>query len=162
MKRKRAEPATKGDLDRFATKDDLERFATKDDLERFATKDDLERFATKDDLKRFATKDDLKRFATKDDLAQFAKKDDLKRFPTKDEMTAVLRRQSLKIVSLETSMGTFRNDVISAIKGVESRMTKRMDTFMSNTMRVDRDNILLIHRIDKVEGLVSDLERRVP
>ena len=144
MKRKRAEPATKGDLDRFATKDDLERFATKDDLERFATKDDLERFATKVDLERFATKVDLKRFATK------------------DEMTAVLRRQSLKIVSLETSMGAFRDDVISAIKGVESRMTKRMDTFMSNTMRVDRDNILLIHRLDKVEGRVSDLERRAP
>ena len=174
MKRKGREPVTKDDLDQFAAKVDFDRFATKDDLDRFATKDDLLRFATKDDLLRFATKDDLLRFATKDDLEQFSKKDDLARFAAEsnsrmdrldgrlDDMTAVVMRQSMRIVKVEASVDNLREDVISALKGVESRLTERMDAFMSNTLRVDRDNILLVHRMDKVEGRVSELERRAP
>lgn len=38
------EPATKGDLERFATKTDLGLSAIRTDLERFATKDDLREF----------------------------------------------------------------------------------------------------------------------
>jgi len=149
MKRKGAEPATKADLDRFATKDDLDRFATKDDLGRFATKDDLGRFATKADLEQFAKKDDMTRFAVETNSRM-------------DEFSTVLRRQSVRIVKLEASMDGLREDVVSVIKGMESRLTERMDSFMSNTLRVDRDNILLVHRLDKVEGRVSNLERRVP
>ena len=123
--------------------------------------------ATKADLDRFATKDDLGRFATKADLEQFAKKDDMTRFAVEtnsrmDEFSTVLRRQSVRIVKLEASMDGLREDVVSVIKGMESRLTERMDSFMSNTLRVDRDNILLVHRLDKVEGRVSNLERRVP
>ena len=79
-----------------------------------------------------------------------------------DEMAAVVRRQSTEIVKTQASVDGLREDVLSVIKGMESRLTGRMDAFMSNTMRVDRDNILLIHRMDKVEGRVSDLERRAP
>ena len=134
----------------------------KDDMknhdEQPATKGDLNRLAATINSDRFATKDDLKRFATKDDLARFATESNSRM----DEMTAVARRQSVKIVKIEASVDGLREDVISVIKGMESRLTERMDTFMSNTLRVDRDNILLIHRMDKVEGRVSDLERRAP
>ncbi len=149
MKRKGAQPATKDDLDRFATKDDLKRFATKDDLDRFATKDDLKRFATKDDLKRFATKDDLAQ-----GLGRCASKDSV------DELAAVVRRQSVRLVKVEASVDSLREDVISALRGVESRLTGRMDAFMAATLRVDRDNILLVRRMDKVEERVSRIEQR--
>lgn len=140
MKRKGDAPATKDGLDRLAANMNLERFATKDDLARFATKDDLERFATKDDWGRFAAESSSRM----------------------DEMASVVRRQSVRIVNSEASVDARFDEVMSAFKGMESRLTGRMDDFMSNTLRVDRDNILLNHRMDKVEGRISGLERPAP
>ncbi|HBO97401.1 MAG TPA: hypothetical protein DD648_05155 [Candidatus Omnitrophica bacterium] len=145
MKENDDRPATKGDLDRLTAMIGLDRFATKIDLDRFATKDDLERSAAESSA-RMDRMDE--RFDGMD-----------RRF---DEMAAVVRRQSTEIVKTQASVDGLREDVLSVIKGMESRLTGRMDAFMSNTMRVDRDNILLIHRMDKVEGRVSDLERRAP
>lgn len=105
-----------------------------------------------------ATKADLDRFATKEDLARFAAETNSRM----DELTSEARRQCAMLGKIEASMDGLREDVVSVIKGMESRLTERMDSFMSNTLRVDRDNILLVHRLDKVEGRVSDLERRAP
>jgi len=122
------------------------------------TKEDAKQFATKDDLKLFATKDDLKLFATKDDLAGFAA-ETRARF---DTLEAVVRRQTMAIVNDRADRDSFREELISMIKTMDSRNAARADAFMSNTLRVDHDNILLVHRMDTVEGRVAALERRTP
>ena len=80
----------------------------------------------------------------------------------KSENGETRRSLAIEIVKTQAAVEGLREDVTSSISGMESRITARMDSFMSNTMRVDRDNILLIHRMDKVEGRVADLERRTP
>ena len=158
MKKRNDRPATKEDLNQFPTKEDAKLFATKDDLKLFATKDDLKLFATKDDLKLFATKDDLKLFATKDDLAGFATETHTRL----DSLEAAARRQALAIVKNQASIDNLDGKITSMFHTMESRNAARMDDFMANTLRVHHDNILLVHRMDTVEGRVLALERRTP
>ena len=113
---------------------------------------------TKEDAKQFATKEDLKLFATKDDLAGFAT-ETRTRF---DTLEAVVRRQTTVIVNDQADRNSFREEIISMIQTMDSRNAARVDAFMSNTLRVDRDNLILVHRMNLVEGRVTDLERRAP
>ena len=70
--------------------------------------------------------------------------------------------QVMAIVNDRADRDSFREELISMIKTMDSRNAARADAFMSNTLRVDHDNILLVHRMDTVEGRVAALERRTP
>jgi len=117
--------------DAMRTRDD--RPATKEDLKNFPTKEDAKLFATKEDLKQFLTKEDAKQFATKDDLAGFAR-ETRTRF---DTLEAVIRRQTMTIVTDQADLRSFREEIVSMFHAAESRNAARMDAFMSNTLRVE-------------------------
>ena len=104
------------------------------------------------------TKEDAKQFATKDALEGFAE-ETRARF---DTLEAVIRRQTMAIVNDQADRRSFREEIASMFRTMESRNAARMDDFMANTLMVHHDNILLVHRMDTVEGRVTALERRSP
>jgi hypothetical protein len=136
------QPATRGDLERFAAKIDLDRFATKADLERFATKADLERFATKADLERFATKVDLERFATKDELSQ-----------TRRDIAISFDKT---IAMLSGKMETYHGETSRSM----STLTQAVLTLQGMFQRVDNDQAFTRRRLDQHDGRLRALERR--
>lgn len=75
-------------------------------------------------------------------------------------LTSVVRRVAVDVVEGRGDARAMREDFSSAMTRMNSHLTAQMDAFMANTLRVDRDNILLTHRVDKIEGRISQLERR--
>lgn len=77
-----------------------------------------------------------------------------------DTLTSVIRRVAVDVVEGRGDARAMREDFSSAMTRMNSHLTTQMDAFMANTLRVDRDNILLTQRVDKIEGRISQLERR--
>jgi hypothetical protein len=142
MKHYANEPATKGDLERFATKTDLERFATKTDLERFATKTDLELLAIRTDLERFATKDDLNEF--KDEIRQ--------------EMRGFKNRVALDALEVRSDVGALGEKLSKLILQTRSDLMGAVESAVFKAEKVDRAQILMGDRLGNLEGRVAALE----
>ena len=107
-------------------------------------------------LAQCATKDELKGFATKEDLASG--------FGEIAERIGTLEAVVRRIAMDQTRLRAEVNDQIDAlrleVRGFFSRTVGQVDGFMSTTMKVDRGQIILVHRVDRLEERMSRFDGR--
>ena len=148
MKRKGDEPATKRDLWAHAA-------ATKSDLaaHQAATKADFtaHQAATKKDFEAFEA-------SMKKDFAANQAATSMRT----ERLEKVVKNMAVEVVGVKSSLIEMREDFSGALKRMESRLIDRMDGFMAKTVKVERDEVWLIHRVDKLEDRVSRIEKRRP
>lgn len=101
----------------------------------------------KHDAHEPATKGDLERFATKDDHGRLER---------------VVRNIAVEVSGIKAELTDFRQDILSALARTESRLISHMDGFMAKTLKVERDEFWLIHRMDKLEDRVDRIEKKSP
>jgi tetrahydromethanopterin S-methyltransferase subunit G len=121
-----------------------------------ATKNDLQALesAIRKDLQACATKNDLQACATKNDLqAQSARLERVER---------VVKNIAVEVSRFGPSMKEMREEFSSLFVRMESRQLDRMDAFMAKTVKVEREQFWLVHRMDKIEDRVSRIEKRAP
>lgn len=119
-----------------------------------ATKGDLERFAAKTDLELLAIRADLERFATKTEVIGVTTRI--------DRMELVLKNVAVEVSGIKSELTDMRQDFSAALTRTESRLINHLDGFMAKTLKVERDEVWLIHRVDKLEDRVTRIEKKSP
>ena len=164
MKKRGDEPVTKRDLwaHEAATKKDLQTHAE-------ATKKDLQTHAetTKKDLQTHAetTKEDMRALesAMKKDLqthAEATKRGFQAASERMDRFEKVVKNLAVEVTGVKKELTHVREDFSAALKRTESRLIGHIDGFMAKTVKVERDQSILIHRMDRIEDRVSRIENR--
>ncbi|PIR15285.1 MAG: hypothetical protein COV48_15205, partial [Elusimicrobia bacterium CG11_big_fil_rev_8_21_14_0_20_64_6] len=86
-------------------------------------------------------------FATKDNLGQ---------------LTKVVKNVAIEVSGIKSELTDMRQDFSSALTRTESRLIDHLDGFMAKTLKVERDEVWLIHRVDKLEDRVARIEKKSP
>ena len=79
---------------------------------------------------------------------------------TKGDLKETTRRLSKEIVGTQASVAKLKDDLVHAMRRMQSTLLNQMDGFMTKTRKVDVDQLFLIHRMDKLEKRVDSLETR--
>jgi hypothetical protein len=77
-----------------------------------------------------------------------------------DRIEKVLKNVAVDVVGVKSTLVEMRQDFSGALTRMESRLLDRMDGFMAKTVKVERDQVYLIHRVDKLEDRVTRIEKR--
>ena len=79
-----------------------------------------------------------------------------------DRLERVVKNVVVEVGGLKAEVAGLRHDIPTMLMRMESRMMAHMDGFMAKTVKVERDQFWLIHRMDKLEDRVSRVEKRAP
>ena len=158
MKRKGQEPATKNDLwaHEAATKSQLQAHeaATKSQLQAHeaATRNDSQ--SLRNDFQ--ALRGDFKAHvaATKDEFKAVSS-----RF---DRLERVVKKVAVDVSGFKTALVEMSENFSAVLTQRNSELMDRLDGFMAKTLKVERDEVWLIHRVDNLEDRVTRIEKKSP
>lgn len=84
-----------------------------------------------------------------------------------DKMDGRMERTEEAVRGVAKALLAFKTEVFerfdlqeAAMRRMYSGIIDKIDGFMSKTIKVDKDQTILVHRVDKLEGRVSRLEAR--
>ena len=122
-----------------------------------------------DEMKQPATKADLKKLevATREDIRKFqvATQEDIQKLQADIQKHEIAARADFHSIAKELVRFQVRADatekrILDQMSDFRSDILKVVDDFMGQTGKVDRRQIIIDHRIDRLEKRVNKIESR--